>query len=39
MKALERLALHPALWPIVLELTGGRPQVQRSPSLAIGSHD
>ena len=25
-KALERLAVHPAIWPIVLELTGGRPQ-------------
>ena len=25
-KALERLAVHPAIWPIVLELTGRRPQ-------------
>ena len=26
-KALERLATHPSIWPIVLELTGGRPKL------------
>eukprot|EP01045_Picozoa_sp_COSAG04_P007952 COSAG04_NODE_431_length_14522_cov_23.420717_8_plen_364_part_00 len=26
-RALERLATHPAIWPVVLELTGGRPHL------------
>ena len=26
-KALERLAMHPETWPIVLELTGGKPRL------------
>jgi|EP01046_Picozoa_sp_COSAG06_P019589 hypothetical protein len=26
-KALERLATHPSIWPIVVELTGGRPKL------------
>ena len=26
-RALERLAVHPKIWPIVLELTDGRPQL------------
>ena len=26
-RPLERLAFHPATWPIVVELTGGRPRL------------
>ena len=26
--SLERLAMHPRLWPIVLELTGQKPQLR-----------
>ena len=26
-RALERLATHPAIWPVVMELTGGRPHL------------
>jgi len=28
-RALERLCFHPASWPLILELTGGKPQLRR----------
>jgi ectoine hydroxylase-related dioxygenase (phytanoyl-CoA dioxygenase family) len=34
-KALERLAVHPAIWPIILELTQGRPQLS-GPGERVG---
>tara|TARA_Y100000588_G_scaffold385226_1_gene478086 strand:+ start:1956 stop:2756 length:801 start_codon:yes stop_codon:yes gene_type:complete len=40
-KALERLALHPSVWPIVKELTKGRPRLS-SGTLQVnipGEHD
>jgi hypothetical protein len=38
-KALERLCFHPALWPIVLELTGGQPQLTMGTLQADGYHE
>lgn len=34
-KAIERLAVHPAIWPIILELTQGRPQLS-GPGERVG---
>jgi hypothetical protein len=33
--ALERLAMHPKIWPIVLELTGGRPQMNGPGTMIV----
>lgn len=32
-RSLERLAFHPAIWSLVLELTAGRPQLRRGTML------
>ena len=37
-RALERLVTHRAIWPIVLELTGGRPHFS-SGTLQVDRHD
>ena len=34
-RAIERLAVHPAIWPIILELTQGRPQLS-GPGERVG---
>ena len=34
-KAIESLAVHPAIWPIILELTQGRPQLS-GPGERVG---
>jgi ectoine hydroxylase-related dioxygenase (phytanoyl-CoA dioxygenase family) len=38
-KALENLVLHPAIWPIITELTGDRPRMLPSSYLKITTHN
>ena len=37
-KALENPALHPSIWPIITELTGGKPRMLPSSHLKITTH-
>ena len=38
-KALENLVLHPAVWPIITELTGGKSRMLPSSHLKITTHN
>ena len=38
-KALENLALHPSIWPIITELTGRKPRMLPSSHLKITTHN
>ena len=38
-KALENLVLHPAIWQIITELTGGKPRMLPSSHLKITTHN
>lgn len=38
-KALENLVLHPSIWPIITELTGGKPRMLPSSHLKITTHN
>ena len=38
-KALENLVLHPAIWQIITEMTGGKPRMLPSSHLKITTHN
>ncbi|MDE0299031.1 MAG: phytanoyl-CoA dioxygenase family protein [Candidatus Poribacteria bacterium] len=38
-KSLENLVLHPTIWPIITELTGGKPRMLTGSHLKITTHN